>query len=847
MRILNKKIYRDIKNNKSQFITIFLMVFLGIFVFSGIHAYMDGMQVSGDKYWEENNLQDLWVQGENFTKDDLKNIKEIDNIKDAERQITLKTNLETDKDTTFEIIFIESNNISKMYLVEGEEFSKDKQGMWLDYYYARNKDLKIGDEIVLKYETYTIKEKILGFIETPDHVYAIKDENAIFPTHEDFAYCYLSINEFPVEYIYDEILKDSNIEEFLKGVSDIKELLNLGLTIDMVKQSTKIDENIDLQKAVDLSDKIKDGTATLYEKVDFIKALNSDFDENNVYIFPTVIVDIDDEGKIAETKANIENKIKAAKAVTDRNSCYSYEGYQSEIDEGTTYSGVFTFLFLFIATLSVVTTMSRFVKKQKMQIGTMKALGIKKQKIVIHYLNYGFYISLLASILGILLGDYILGRFFLNMEMTYFEIPNYNTVTIPLVYILAIAVVALITFVTYLSCRKILIQSASEALRIEMPKVKKSSFSLSTKGVFKNTSLSTRWNLRDLSRNRARTLTAIVGIMGCTMLMVCAFGMWDTMNSYLDWNFGTINNFEYKLSLSQNYTDEQYSKLQEKYGASTTESFGIEYKKKDSEEKVANSLTVNDSNGMLAVTDHDRKPMEIGDDGVYITEKLSATTGFKVGDKITWHIFGEDDWYETKIIGLNRDPQNQQLNMTRVFYESLGLEYKADSIYTNQDLSNVDTIDGVETIQDIQNLRSGMESMLGMMKMMVVLLIVVSGILGMVIIYNLGVLSFSEKHYQFATLKVLGFKDKQIKNIFIQQNIWLTIIAIILGLPLGYYMTDFIFKEAIGDNYDFNAQIKLYSYFIGTVGTLIVSVFVNRILAKKVKTIDMVTSLKGNE
>lgn len=445
------------------------------------------------------------------------------------------------------------------------------------------------------------------------------------------------------------------------------------------------------------------------------------------------------------------------------------------------------------------------------------------------------------------MGDYILGGFFLKLQMTYYEIPIYSTVTIPLVYILAVSVVVLITFVTYLSCRKILLQSASEALRIEMPKVKKAKFSLSTKGILKNTSLSTRWNLRDMGRNKARTITAIVGIMGCTLLIVCAFGMWDTMNSYLDWNFGTINNFEYKLSLNQNYTDEQYSKLVEEYGDSTTQSFGIEYKKKDSDDKVANSLTVNDSKGMLAVTDHNRNPMNMKNDGVYITEKLSVTTGFRVGDKIKWHIFGDDAWYETEIVGFNRDPQSQQLNMTREFYESLGLEYKADSMYTNKDLSNVDEIDGVETIQNIQNLRNGMENMLGMMKTLLVILIVASAVLGIVIIYNLGVLSFSEKHYQFATLKVLGFKNKQIKNIFIQQNIWLTIISIILGLPLGYYMTDFIFKEAIGDNYDFNAQIKLYSYIIGIIGTLVVSIFVNKILAKKVKTIDMVSSLKGNE
>ena len=306
------------------------------------------------------------------------------------------------------------------------------------------------------------------------------------------------------------------------------------------------------------------------------------------------------------------------------------------------------------------------------------------------------------------------------------------------------------------------------------------------KGIFKKSSISTRWNLRDIGRNKSRSIMAIVGIIGCTMLIVCAFEMLDTMNSYLNWEFDIINNFEYKISLANNYTDEELKLLEEKYN-------------------------------------------------------------FKIGDSITWHIFGDDTWYTSKIVGLNRDPQSQILNMTKTYYKSLGLKYRADSIYTNSNLSDVKTLTGVDTIQNISNLKSGMESMMQTVKTMVVLLIVVSAILGFVIIYNLGILSFTEKQYQFATLKVFGFKNKQIKKIFIKQNLWLSIIGIIIGLPLGYFMIDYIFKSALGDNYDFSATIRWISYLCSTIGSLIVSLVVNKILSRKVNTIDMVSSLKGNE
>ena len=107
--------------------------------------------------------------------------------------------------------------------------------------------------------------------------------------------------------------------------------------------------------------------------------------------------------------------------------------------------------------------------------------------------------------------------------------------------------------------------------------------------------------------------------------------------------------------------------------------------------------------------------------------------------------------------------------------------------------------------------------------------------------------SYTEKEYQFATLKVLGFKDKQIENIFIKQNNWVAIISIIIGLPSGFYLTDWLFKTAIEDHYDFCAFITIKTYIIAAIGTFIVSYLVSKFLARKIKKIDMVTSLKGNE
>lgn len=656
--MLLKKCLREIKINKSQFINIFIMVFLGVFVFTGIHAYMDGMEKSANDYYEKNNLQDLWVSGENFTKQDLEDIKNIKNVKDAERILTLNMELEEHKNVIVETNFIETNNISKMYVVEGENFEKNKEGIWFDSYLAKSLGIKVGDEISVKYKNYKITQKVVGLVNTPDHVYFVKDSTEIFPTHNDYGFIYLSISSFPKEYIYNELKS--------KIISENSMISEQNITNEMIEN------------------------------------MIPNFNLEDYYVFNSIIVDIDDIEKINQTTVDIENTIKSAIAVTNRDSSPSVEVYNSEVEDGDTYSGVFTFLFLFIALLSVVTTMNRFVKKQRTQIGTLKALGFKTSKITLHYISYGFVISLISSALGVIAGKYILGRPFIEMEMTYFEIPVYNTEIKPLLYVLAVMVVLLVTFVTYLSCRKILKEPASQAVRVEIPKVKNTNFDITTKGILKKASISTKWNIRDVFRNKGRSIMAVVGVTGCTMLLVCAFG--------------------------------------------------------------------------------------------------------------------DNNWYTSKIVGLNRDPQNQQINATRSYYESLGLNYKPDAVYTNKDLSEVNEISGVDKIQSVGNIRSGMESMLGVMKTMVVLLIVVSAVLSFVIIYNLGTLSFSEKQYQFATLKVLGFS-----------------------------MISYIFGSALGENYDFNAEVSIVSYLFAIVGSYVVAILVNKWLSRKVKSIDMVSSLKANE
>ena len=390
-------------------------------------------------------------------------------------------------------------------------------------------------------------------------------------------------------------------------------------------------------------------------------------------------------------------------------------------------------------------------------------------------------------------------------------------------------------------------ETPAETLRTKIPSIKGKFLNITKNRILRKLSFSSIWNLRDILRNKMRTFMGIAGVAGCCALIVCSFGMLDSMNFFVKLQFEDLYNFKYKLSIKDGISKEEYEKLYEKYGSNTSQSLEIEIKNNDGKRE-SNNIFVTDAKDYIRFVDNKNRIKEKPtNDGIYVTYKLAKTKGYKIGDVIEWHIYGDNNYYKSKIIGFNKDPQNQNISMTKKYLESLGIEYKPDALYTNNDLSKTKEIINIETIQDINNLKEGMNGMLSMMKTILIMIISIAILLGSIIIYNLGILSYTEKQYQFATLKVLGFKDKQIKNIFIKQNNWIAIISVIVGLPTGFYLTDWLFKTAIEEHYDFCASITLKTYIISAIGTFIISYLVSKIIAKKIKKIDMVTSLKGNE
>lgn len=792
--MLRRKLFREIRKNLSQFITILLMVMIGVMAYSGIEAYMAGMTIAADDFYRDNNLQDLNVMGENFTKEDLENVKKLDHVKNAERKLEINVINSNDNDKGFLASFIETNEISKFYVYEGKPFDPESKGAWVNKYYAEANGLKVGDTIKFKYDTMEIEAVIEGIIHMPDHLYTIRDEAALLPNFNEFGFIYLSYNAIPEEYIRDAIMKKLGIE----------------------------DEAL-------------------------LKVFMPDINYKEYIPYNYIMVDVDEKANVEAVRYAIEDNIGSALAIIKAEDMVSYSRYQGEIDEGKGFVGIFSGLFLFIAVLSVITTMTRVIKKQRIQIGTLKALGFTDSAVQLHYIGFGFWVSLIGAALGLLLGRFFIGGVFMKLEMDFFELPNNGAIIELKSYIVALLVVLGISFVTYLTCRKQLKENPAETLRIELPKVKSGTLGFTTSKVFRKLSFGVKWNIRDIIRNKIRTVTAVVGITGCCVLIVCALGMLNSIDNFIKLQFEELYNFNYKITLNQGLNKDETKALTDIYGEYTSKTLGIEIKN-PSGEREANSIFVYDAGEKIRFKDKDDEFMQINrDDGVYITVRLAENLNLKVGDTISWHVYGSKEFYDSKIVGFNRDPQSQIITATRAYIESLGLEYLPDSIYTDMDLKGQKDIKNVESVQDIATMKNDISGMLEMMRSMIIIIIAVAVLLGVIIIYSMSILSYSEKQYQFSTLKVLGFEDSMIRKIFIKQNNWIAVAAIILGLPLGRALTGWLFTICLEDTYDFSTYIHPLTYLLGAIGTFTVSFIVSQFLGRKVNGIDMVSSLKSNE
>lgn len=750
---LSKKMLRDIKINKTQFLAIFLMAFLGIFAYCGIYGEYYGLVQTSDAYYAQTNMADGWIYNTSFDDSSIDKISEFST--ESDRQLVVQSIADFDNKPDIKLHFVENGTISKFYSAEGENFNpSDESGVWLDKRFADEKDLNVGDKITFEFDDVNITKEIRGIGYSPEYIYE-SSPSSLTPDFSQMGFAYLSHEAYPKDIDYNTMLV-----KYDGSGSDFKE---------------KLDDSMDY---------------------------------------------------LSFTKK--EDQLSVAK-------------FSDEMAQHKMIGDVFPIVFILVTFLSLLTTMTRIVTLQRTQIGILKAVGYRDRTIILHYVSYGFFPVLVGAVLGLITGPMIIPQmFYPSMSATYSMPSWYPGFDMSFVYISTLMVV-LSVFVTYMSCRRISKENPANTLRPKAPNM--SSNSRIEKSRFWNRlSFNLRWNWRDARRNKFRAFMAIVGVMGCVALLIAAFGMNDCMGELKTWEYDNISHYESKLLLSNNANPMELYYILNYTNGSFIMQQSIEIKANDVEDTVV--LLVSNNTDLISYTDSSKNPIDIDEGDVSISTKLADKFNLTIGDKIKWHIVGEDKWVASKIGQIHAEPISQGLIMSPNTLEDQGLNFTPTNILTKDKFG--ENYDSIKSVSSMGKMKESWDNVTQAVMMMVYVVTFVAVALAVLVLYNLGILSFTEMEREIATLKVLGFKTDVLRKILLTQNVIFTAIGFVLGIPLGFYFMT-LMMNAAGDSLYYVPSLTLGNILLTAVITFAISIGVNLMFSDKINDLNMVEALKDVE
>ncbi|MEG0365410.1 MAG: ABC transporter permease, partial [Coprobacillus sp.] len=447
-------------------------------------------------------------------------------------------------------------------------------------------------------------------------------------------------------------------------------------------------------------------------------------------------------------------------------------------------------------------------------------------------------ITVIAAILGYTLGPLIVPEIIYPMMRTMYILPELYAIPLDISVLLVILVIVISFVISFIICYRQLKENASKLMRPIVVKYK--GYKKKEGTIWKHLRFYEQWNLRDIVRNKVRSLMAIVGIAGCMGLLFCAFGLQDSMTGMIDMMFEDLNQFDIQVSVNEKADIEA---LKDKIEGSTLQQSVIEIN--NQEKTQTYSLTVQTDTKYMKLMNTDLKEISLPKEGIVLSYNIADKYSLDKGDTIEWRLLGENNWVKSVIKDIVHTPTSQGITMSKEVYEKTDHHYQVTSIVGKDvDIKNEAGINSIQYLQ--KDIKAGTDTMMEGMNLMISILVLAAIILGGVVIYNIGTFAYIEKIRDIATLKVLGFQDKQVKKILRQQNFFLTLIGICLGIPFGYYLI-YIIVSTIGDSMDVLIQISPLTFIICIIGTLFISTLIMIIITRKTKHIDMVSALKSIE
>ena len=573
--------------------------------------------------------------------------------------------------------------------------------------------------------------------------------------------------------------------------------------------------------------------------------------------------------QLADAKKEIEQIEKPTWYIYDRSHLPEYSGYGDNADRMKAIGEVFPLIFFLVAALISLTTMTRMVEEERTLIGTLKALGYSKKSIAAKYLGYAVLATLTGGIFGVMIGEKILPYIIITAyKIMYRHLPD---VEIPynLYYGVLACVAALLCTVaaTIFSCMKELKEQAAELMRPPAPKQGKRVFLEYIPFLWKRLNFTWKSTVRNLMRYKKRFFMTIFGIGGCMGLMLVGFGLKDSISSIVPLQYEDIQLYDGNVILQSDVTmqekQEVYEALEKNSQVVATaedllQKITIEHDGVSKEVYLNVPENVEKFSDFVVLQDRTTKEKyQLTDKGAVLTEKMAKELGVSAGDTVT--IKEENEKERTvKISQICENYMSHYLYMTPAVYKAAyGKEPEYNSIYyrtegrTTKEAESVGEaalkLDGALSVSYTTELRQQVDDMLQSLDIVIVVLIISAGMLAFVVLYNLNNINITERKRELATLKVLGFYDKEVTEYVYRENILLTLIGSVFGMLLGKILHRFIIVTVEIDSVMFGRNINTISFVYAFLLTVVFSLFVNGVMYFKLKKINMVESLKSVE
>lgn len=540
----------------------------------------------------------------------------------------------------------------------------------------------------------------------------------------------------------------------------------------------------------------------------------------------------------------------------------SYESYKQAI---ASIADVFPLIFFLVAALVSLTTMTRMIEEQRSYCGTLRALGYSKQDIIMQYIVYAFLATFFACILGILAGNQVFPRiiYFLFTYLMYGM--NQSTVLVQKwsISLMTVLISVGVTLLATLSvCLQELVSTPSVLMRPKAPKAGKRILMERMPFIWKRLNFNQKVTMRNLFRYKKRFWMSVIGIAGCTALIMLGFGVKNSVSDIIPSQYEEVYKYDALIKLNSNVEDtkkvenkikriEGVHNLTGAYRQNVTvlgnsEDYYSTMVVYDNADEIKNFINFNDYKT--------KKKIILSDDGVVISQKLAEKLGVKKGENMTFSY--DNTKYTVKVSNIVQQYVSHQVYMSKTFYENLtGTKSSASILYVdmNTKKSNIKTLKNYldhHNIGSMERLTASLDEFQQRMSSLNIIVAILSGcaaLLCFIVLYNLTNINIGERKGEIATIKVLGFRRKEYCDYIFRENIILSLIGASIGMFFGYFLHRFVVLTVEMDNMLFIRTMPLYIYLIAFGMTVGFTIIINLAMRHILDQVDMVESLKSIE